>query len=107
MPWPDLTEGWTGDLTFMLQTNGKPTDLTGTTVTLILKDQNGLLVDTIGNCKIVNPPGTDGLVNYRPDAGDLVARKSPYLARWQVTSASGQVTFNPNGTEDRFRVRAP
>jgi hypothetical protein len=101
----ELTEGWTGDLDFWLATGAGPYALQGgDLVSLILKTQDGRPVDTVGNVSIV-PPGSDGRVRYSPDAGDLLAKNSPYLARWKLTTG-GRVVFFPNGREMAWLVRA-
>jgi hypothetical protein len=105
MPVFEVVEGWTGPLDFTLKANGVAVDLTGMTVIFILKDKDGAAIDTSGNASVVTPAA--GLVSYSPDAGDLVAAKTPHSARWRVTDGGGKVVFFPHGAPDRWQVFVP
>jgi hypothetical protein len=108
-----LTEGQTHPVDVVLRAAGVPIVFDpGDRVELILKTQNGrvlLLAGTVGILvpdPSADPPVTSGTVRYTPAAGDLRAAGSPYLARWQVTTASG-VYFVPSDVEDVWTVRTP
>ncbi len=110
----DVTEGWSGDLDFVLKVNGEALPLAaGDTVSLILKTQDGRWIDTTGNVTKVpvdagaTPPIGPGTVRFSPDAGDFRAKDGPYLARWKLTLAGGKIVFFPNGREDRWNVFTP
>lgn len=101
---PELVDGWTEVVDFQLKSDGVVVNLTGGTVELILKGNDGIAVDTAGNTSILD--AVNGKVRYIPDAADLVATKSPYSARWKVTLSS-RISFFPNGGADEWIVRAP
>ncbi len=101
----EIVEGWTGRLTFQLQTNGANLDGTGLTVSAL---------DIVGNDNTVVDTTSDfgwetqasGTVYYDPDASDFVAAKSPYKVRYQVTDGGGKVVWFPNGKADQITVYA-
>jgi len=104
-----ITEGWTGDLDFIMKVNGVARPwVQGDTVTLILKTTDGRLIETGGNVSVVpdNPPGTVGVARYAPNPGDLKAMDSPLLARFKVVTAQRTVFF-PNAAESRWKVYPP
>ena len=101
---PELVEGWTEVVDFQLKSDGVVVNLTGGTVELVLKGNDGLAVDTAGNTAILD--AANGKVRYTPDAADLTAAKSPYSARWKVT-LSAKVSFFPSGGADEWIVRSP
>jgi hypothetical protein len=101
----DLTEGWTGPLPFTLKADGTAVNLTGMTVTMVLKDNAGNDVTTTGD--VVITTAASGLVTYTPDATDLLASGSPYTVRFQVVDGSSQTVFFPNGQPDEIKVWKP
>lgn len=105
-PLMDIVEGWTGALPFTLNADGEPVDLTGLTVSIVLKDNVGtLLKNTTQGVTVTD--STAGAVSYAPSSssGDLfVASKTPYKIRFRVTDSTGKVVFFPNGDEDLIVV---
>jgi hypothetical protein len=99
----EIAEGWTDELgPFTLEADGSPVDLTGLTVSLVLRGRDGTLVTTTDDTRIDDDP-TSGKVYYTPDATDLSAAQSPYTLRWQVTDGDG-IVFFPNGRADALVV---
>jgi hypothetical protein len=98
----DITAGWTGPLPFTLKADGLAANLTSMTVALVLKDKNGIAVDTLGDVTVTDQ--TVGLVTYLPDAADFAHQSSPYAIRFRVTDTSGYVVFFPNGQADQIVV---
>lgn len=100
----EIVEGWTFPLDFMLLKNGAPfteAELAGASFSLILKDKDGVAVVTTDK---VSSPSTS-VVRFTPEAGDLVADKSPYTAHWVIeTPVSGNI-YVPRGEPDRWLVR--
>jgi hypothetical protein len=88
----EVVEGTTAPLDFSVLENGAPPDLTGMTITLILKDSAGAIVGVAGT---VASPGI-GVIRYTPNASDLVAASTPHTARFKVTSGAS-VKFYPGG----------
>jgi len=100
-----VTEGWTGPLDFILQSDGAAQDLTGMTVTLVLTGVDGTIATTTGNVSVTDAAA--GKVRYSPDATDLLSAKQPYRGRWKVTDGAGKIVFFPNGEADLWKVWAP
>lgn len=98
----DVVEGWTGALPFTLNADGDPVDLTGRTVSVILKDARNLTVyDSTTPVAVTGT--TAGLVTFTPSSSDLVAARGPYRIRFRVATTSEKVFF-PNSEEDLIRV---
>jgi hypothetical protein len=100
----DVVEGWTAAIDMQLNADGVAVNLTGATVELILRGVDGARVGSSGNLSIINSTG--GQVRYLPDVGDLVARRSPYRARFKVTDAAAKIAFYPSGESDSWVVRS-
>lgn len=97
-----IVEGWTFPLDFQLLKNGvvfTAEELTGATYALILKDKDGVAVDTAG--KVTSP--STSVVRFTPLATDLVAAKSPYSAHWKLTLSAG-IVYVPKCPPDRWIV---
>lgn len=112
----DLIEGWTGGVDYYLKrqlatsTGAEAMDLSGATVTLVLKTAKGSLVATTstdGGNDVSVVTSTGGRVRYTPDVGDLRAADSPYAARFKVVGSTGDIVFFPNGLPEVLTVRAP
>lgn len=76
-----------------LTVNGTPVDGTNATVSFIMRG-----VGCVGVAQAaawVNPPGTDGKVQYQPILAD-VARFGQYQQQWRVTFADSKVLTFPN-----------
>lgn len=100
MPVPSASEyifreGWTEQIRMRLSHDDLIMNLSGKTVTLVGKDGTGATV-TIGSPKVGISSATTGIVFFDPDPTDLVAAKSPYKLRWQITHEDGRISFFPN-----------
>ena len=97
-----ITAGTTANLDFRLTADGSAVNLTGATVTLVLRDKTGTAVTTTGDISVISATG--GTVRYAPDATDLVASVSPHRARFKVTDSGGQIAYYPSGKADIWTV---
>lgn len=107
----DVTEGQTRKLKFRLKyvdDDGivQTFDTTGMTITLSLTNADGIPVDTAGDLMPLLP-GSSGLVEYSPDAGDFVAANGPYYQKFRVVDGTGLVDFFPRGEHDICRISTP
>jgi len=105
----DITEGWTGRLTFTLETkatansDAEALDGTGLYLTdVIVKGSDGTAVETSGDFGWVTQD--EGTVYYDPDAADFSAALSPYSIHFEVTDGAGQKVYFPNGKAGEIRV---
>lgn len=99
------TEGVTTPLRFQLLDDGVPIDLSGMTVTLLLQDRLGAVVSTNGMVTVVT--ATAGLVDFTPSStAFFTVANGPYHARFKLVSATGAISFVPNGVRDRWIVAA-
>ena len=101
----EIVEGWTGPVDMQLKKNGAPVDLTGCTVSLILRGSDGVAIDTAADVSVLEV--ATGKVRYLPDAEDLVAAKTPHWARFKVTDASSKNVFFPSDRAMRWTVYQP
>lgn len=100
-----IVEGWTGRLTWQLTEDGDNLNGTGLTLSALdVSDCDGASVTTTGDYGWVTQ--ASGTVYYDPDAGELVASKSPYRVRFQVTDGTGLIVWYPNDAAEEIRVRA-
>jgi hypothetical protein len=100
----DIVEGETIERgPFTLEADGTAIDLTGLTVTLVLRDREGSLVSTSGKTRVDDDP-TTGRVYWTPGATDVSAAKSPYEMHWSVEDGDGAKAFSPNGRADGLSV---
>lgn len=108
-----LVEGWTQRLTFQLKKGVLTNDIwvfapipreeiEGTTVTLVLRDKSGAVVDTVGDTGWLSLDAS--VVYYDPDAADLVAAKTPHTAHWKIHDVSGKDIYIPKGVGDDWLV---
>ena len=97
-----ITAGTTASLDFRLTADGSAVNLTGATVTLVLKNKSGTAVTTTGNITVISATG--GTVRFAPDATDLVATDSPLHARFKVTDSSSKIAYYPSGKADIWTV---
>lgn len=100
----EVIEAWTGPIDMQLQADGSAVNLSGSAVELILRGADGVMVGTTGNVTILS--ATAGTVRYLPDTLDLLARRSPYRARYKVTDGSSRQVFFPSGESDLWTVRS-
>lgn len=106
----EYVEGWTAPIDYELKRTNETTrrletfDATGSTPALVLVDRDGAAVNTAG--KVAWFDATNSIVRYTPAAGDLLAAKSPYRARWTVTD-SGALSTYPKGDMIEWQIRTP
>lgn len=110
----DLVEGWTGSLDFQLNreavrgttASSGPQDLSGTTVSLVLRGQKGEIVrNSTEGVSVLNP--TSGIVRYTPrSSSDLLTARSPYTARFRVQGSTGDIVYFPSGKADVWTVHS-
>ena len=113
IPILDLVEGQTLPLDFGLKglvfgaTGYTYVDLTGSTVSTVLRDAAGTIVkDTTAGVSVTSSTG--GLVRYEPtsSSGDLfVAAQSPYTIRFRLTDSQSNVDYFPRDEADLILVR--
>lgn len=99
----DIVEGWTGALPFTLKADGDPVDLTGLTVSIILKDVHGTVIkDSTSGVAVTDT--TAGGVAYTPSSSEFLSTNTPYKVRFRaVDLTSGRIYF-PNGDEGVIKV---
>lgn len=102
-PLTDVVEGWTGALPFRLDADGEAVDLTGMTISIVLKDADGTVINDTTNGVTVTS-ATGGAVSYAPSSSEFVARKTPYKLRFRVVDAFLKVVYFPNEDEDLITV---
>lgn len=101
-----LVEGLTEALDFDLLADGVTSEgglSSDDTVELILKSREGIRISTTGNVSLEGSTSEGYFFRYAPDAGDLVAKRSPYAARFKVTR-TGKVFFAPSAEPDEWVV---
>jgi hypothetical protein len=105
-PLCSIVEGWSGALPFTLNADGEPFNLTGLTVSIVLKNADGVTVkDTTAGVTVTAT--TAGQLQYEPSTstGDLfLASQTPYRVRFRVTDAFSKVAYFPNDEEDLIEV---
>lgn len=108
-PLMEVVEGWNSALDFTLQylaygsTGYQPVNLTGMTVSVVLKDGRGRVVkDSTAGVSVTG--STSGQVSYTPSTGDFLAARTPYRIRFRVTDALSAVVYHPNTDEDLIKV---
>jgi hypothetical protein len=92
--------GWTAPRDFALSIDGAAPDLTGWTVTLILRDPAGSLVASPGSVTLLTQSGaTLGHVRWTPASASILANATAatleYRAHFELTSGSTKRYF-PN-----------
>ena len=109
-PLVSVVEGWTGALPFTLEADGEGVNLTGLTVSIVLRTADGTLVkDTTAGITITQTSSTStyGYLEYAPatSSGDLfVASLTPYRVRFQATDALAKTVYFPNDEYDLIEV---
>jgi len=105
-PLVSIVEGWSGALPFTLNADGVGVNLTGMTVSILLKTAGGATVlDTTAGITVTST--TVGQITYSPatSSGDLfLARHTPYRVRFKVTDALAKTVYFPNDEEDLIEV---
>lgn len=91
---PDVfREGWTERIKYQLSADGAVLNLTGLSVALVGKDNLGIDAGFAGAVGIDTPAA--GTVFFDPAPSDLVASRSPFRLRWQVTDGAGKIAYFP------------
>jgi hypothetical protein len=98
----EIVEGWSDGLPFTLKADAVAVDLTGLTVTGIVKDRRGTTVSTTGKVSVTGT--TSGIVTYTPATSDLTAAGQPYTVRFKVVDGTSAVCFFANGEPDLLVV---
>lgn len=105
----EIVEGTNEPLSFGLRqlvygsTSYSYINLTGMTVSIILKDGRGVTVkDSTSGVSVTSSTG--GVVAYAPSTSDFVAARTPYKIRFQVADSTGMKRFFPNEDEDLIKV---
>jgi hypothetical protein len=101
-----IVEGWSGALPFTLKADDEPFDLSGLTVSILLKNADGTMVKNTTEGVTVTA-ATVGELQYEPSTstGDLfLAAQTPYRVRFKVTDAFDKVAFFPNDEEELIEV---
>jgi hypothetical protein len=106
-----VAPGWTGILgPFTLKVDGEPINLSGMTVTPILRTASGALVTPTGIVEILDQNTNPGQVMYAPGEDDFVFECGCYATvqtctiRWKVTDSADKVVYFPNGKPDSIAV---
>jgi hypothetical protein len=110
----DIVEGRTAPLDFQLlqvtaTSTGAPTDVTGFTISMILRDKSGALISTTSTAdpEVQIVTATSGRVRYNPSTtNDLLASRSPYRARFKAVDGAGKVQHWPSAAPDTWTVHS-
>lgn len=95
-----LVEGWTERIVETLTTDGAVQNLTGLTVSLLLYDNEDVLLGEYVSPKVGVVSAAAGTVFFDPGAGDLLAADTPHSVRWKVTDGAGKAAYWPSGQGD-------
>ena len=98
----NIAEGTTANLDFTLTADGAAVNLTGATVTLVLKDKDGTEITTTSDVSVVT--ASEGKVRYAPDSTDLAAAVTPHRARFKVVDSGGLIAYYPSGKADIWTI---
>lgn len=100
----EITEGWTALLgPFTLRVDGVPIDLTGLTITLVMRRQSGTAVTPGGTIDILNQTTNKGQLTYTPVAADFVwesnlyTNAQTYQLHWKAVDGANKVAYFPSG----------
>jgi hypothetical protein len=106
-----ITAGWTGLLgPFTLRVDGAELDLSGMTVTPIIRRGSGALVTAGGVVTVLNQVTNKGQVTYAPVGTDFTwedARytiNQTYQLRWKVVDGAQKTVYFPNGEPAEIAV---
>lgn len=103
----EVVEGWTDPLPFTLKADGTAVDLSGLTVSVYLKDNQGTFVQSGTSAVALVESGTSGAVTYIPQStSELLASRTPYKIRFQLADSTGGKVYYPNIDEDLIKVNA-
>ena len=105
-PLTEIVEGWTSKIgPFLISLNGAALNLTGLTVTMVLRRASGQAVTPGGAIEVLDQTvlANRGKVNYTPVAADfaweplLYTVHQPYELHWKIVDGAGKVAFSPSG----------
>jgi hypothetical protein len=100
-----ITEGWTAKLPFTLTADGTALNGTGFTLSAcVVTGNDDTEVSTVGKFNWTS--AASGTVYYKPGASDLLASKSPYRIKFEVTDGAGDIVYFPNGDANEIVVKA-
>jgi len=100
----ELVEGWSADVDLHLvdEAAGSAYNLTGATVTLVIKNKNGTALTGTNS---IPSPATQGIVRWTPTPAEILASVSPLYLHVKVT-VSAKDTYVPQGLAHVINVRA-
>lgn len=108
-----IVSGWTGILgPFTLKIDGAALDLTGLTVTVVLRGPSGTITPG-GTVTLLNQVTNKGQVTYSPISTDFVfsaggnVSRQTFQIHWKVVDGSGKIVYFPNGQADEIGVYRP
>lgn len=99
-----VVQGQTEPIAVQLFRDNQPVDLSGLpadSVTLVLRRQDGTIVDTTGDVEILQ--AATGKVRYNPGAADF-SSAGTYVGRFRVVDGAGKIGFWPNRGIDQWIV---
>lgn len=100
----NLITGWTEDIDYILKADDVVVNLSGMTVAIQAKDQNGNAISMSGS--LVIQDAAAGKVRFSPAAGDISRVQSDtYYVRWKVTDGSGKISYFPNAGAEQWTIR--
>ncbi len=90
-----------GKFTDILKVNGVPVNLTGATVSFVMRAVGRIVVSQAA--VITNPPGTNGAVEYQPVTND-VAFAGEFKQQWKAVFSDGKILTFPNNTYNKITI---
>ncbi len=100
----EVVEGWSGTLPVICKADAVAVDLSGLTVSAVVKDRRSVAVATSSNFSVTGT--TAGQVTWSPSSSDLTRARSPYSIRVKVVDVAGDIVYFPNGAADTVVVHA-
>jgi hypothetical protein len=85
--------------TDVLKVGGVPVDLTGSTVSFLLRSVGGIGIKQAATV----PTPASGAVEYTPVASD-VAAAGEFRQEWEVVDSGGKILTFPNGSYNTVRI---
>lgn len=99
-----FVEGWTAPIDYQLKKNGAAFNGTGMTVSLNLRDRDGVEITETGPTAWLD--ASQSTVRFTPAAADLTFVRSPIRARFKVV-AGAEVVFFPRGEAEEWVIHRP
>lgn len=88
-------------ITATLKARGAPVNLTGATVSIIMKRGTTVTLNT--ECEVLDQTSYPGQVRYQFEEAD-VATSGVYLVEWQVSFTDGSIATFPNSQHEQLRI---